>query len=110
MSALSWQSIGFYCLFGTLVFYQQVHIKNFRGGSQAFGFLLILSVVLGVLTGIAYLLYYGWTVAWWAPLVIFMMAVRALPSELLTVEVAPRRRATSRRWSSRSTMIISAGE
>ena len=42
--------------------------------------------------------------------VIFMTASAALPSVLLTVDVAPKRLATSRRFSSRSIMMISAGE
>ncbi len=42
--------------------------------------------------------------------VIRMTASAALPSELLMVEVAPKRLATSRRLSSRSIMMICAGE
>jgi hypothetical protein len=42
--------------------------------------------------------------------VIFMTVSAALPSVLLMVAVAPKRLATSRRLSSRSIMMISAGE
>jgi hypothetical protein len=75
MSVLSWPSIGWYCLFSIFVFYQQLHVKNFRGASKAFGLALSISAVLGMLTGFAYLLYYGWSVAWWAPIVIFILGI-----------------------------------
>lgn len=67
----AWPSIGFYCLFGIFVFYQQLHAKNFRGANQTFALILSLSAFLGMLVGFAYLIYYGWAVAWWAPLIIF---------------------------------------
>lgn len=67
----SWASIGFYCLFGIFVFYQQLHIKTFRGASQTFGFILSLSAFLGMLVGLAYLIYYGWKVVWWMPFIVF---------------------------------------
>jgi len=44
------------------------------------------------------------------PPVIFKTVSWALPSVLLTVLVAPKRFATSRRLASRSIMMISAGE
>jgi len=75
MQALSWPSIGFYCLFGIFVFYQELHVKNFRGSSQGFALALNVSVLLGMLTGLAYLIYYGWTVVWWAPIVIFIIGI-----------------------------------
>ena len=68
---LIWPSIGFYCLFSVFVFYQQLHGKNFRGSSQAFGLALNIFAFAGMLTGFAYLIYYGWTIVWWAPLVVF---------------------------------------
>ncbi|KAB7619454.1 hypothetical protein [Alkalilimnicola sp. S0819] len=77
MSSLSWPSIAFYCAFGIFVFYQQLHLKNFRGGSEVFGLLLGLSAFLGMLAGFAYLIYYGWNVVWWAPIVIFVIGLVA---------------------------------
>ncbi|TCP03282.1 hypothetical protein [Caldimonas thermodepolymerans] len=75
MESLSWASIGFYCLFSIFVFYQQLHAKNFRGASQAFGLILSLSAFLGMLTGLSYLIYYGWSVVWWAPIVILVIGI-----------------------------------
>lgn len=75
MSSLSWPSIGFYCAFGIFVFYQQLHAAHFRGASQAFGFALSLSALLGMLTGLIYLIYYGIQVVWWAPLIIFVIGI-----------------------------------
>lgn len=77
MQALSWPSIGFFCLFGIFVFFQQLHAKNFRGSSQGFALALNLSAFLGMLTGLAYLVSYGWHVVWWAPIVIFIIGILA---------------------------------
>ena len=75
MQALSWPSIGFYCLFGIFVFYQQQHVKNFQGASQGFALALNASAILGMITGLVYLVYYGWNVVWWAPIVIFLIGL-----------------------------------
>ena len=77
MQALSWLSIAFYCAFGIFVFYQQLHVKNFRGASQGFLLALNLSAFIGMLTGIAYLVYYGWSVVWWASIIIFVFGLAA---------------------------------
>ena len=77
MQALSWPSIGFFCLFGIFVFYQQLHINNFRGPSQGFALALNTSAFLGMLTGLAYLVSYGWHVVWWAPIVILVIGILA---------------------------------
>ena len=77
MSTLSAPSILFYCLFSIFVFYQQLHIKNFKGASQSFALFLSISAFAGMLTGIAYLVYYGWTVTWWAPVVILITGLVA---------------------------------
>lgn len=66
---ISWSSVGFYSLLSTFVYYQQLHTKNFRGGSQAVVAALNLSALIGMLTGISYLVYYGWMIKWWVPIV-----------------------------------------
>lgn len=80
MQTLSWPSIAFYCVFGIFVFYQQLHAKNFQGASQSFAMALNISAFAGMLTGLAYLVYYGWSVVWWAP--IFILVVGLLASLL----------------------------
>ena len=72
MNLLSWPSIGFFCLFSIFLFYQQLHIKTFRGSSQSFALALNISSLLGTLTALTYLLYYGWHVVWWAPILILI--------------------------------------
>lgn len=69
--------LAVYCAFSILVFYQQLHVKNFRGASQAFALALNISALVGMLTGLAYLVYYGWSVVWWAPIVIFVIGILA---------------------------------
>lgn len=78
MQSLSWPSFGFYLVFSLFVFYQQLHIKHFRGASEAFRTILTLSAIAGVITGFAYLGYYGWTVSWWPPLVFFFVGLVAV--------------------------------
>lgn len=75
MQALSLSSISFYCLFSIFIFYQQLHVKNFQGASQIFALVLNISAFAGMLTGLAYLVYYGWTVIWWAPLIILVVGL-----------------------------------
>ncbi len=75
MIALSWPSIAAYCAFSIFVFYQQLHVKNFRGESQKFALALNITAFVGMLTGIVYLIYYGWVVVWWAPFVIFFISL-----------------------------------
>lgn len=77
MQTLSFESIAFYCLFSIFIFYQQLHIKNFQGSSQSFSLALNISAFAGMLTGLAYLVYYGWSVVWWAPFVIFAVGLAA---------------------------------
>lgn len=75
MQAISWPSVLFYCAFGIFIFYQQLHIRKFHGASQAVLLALNISVTVGMLTGLAYLIYYGWSVVWWAPILIFLIGL-----------------------------------
>lgn len=75
MDSISWPSVLFYCIFAEFVFYQKLHAKNFHGASKGFELLLSLSVLGGMVTGIIYLIYYGWTVVWWAPIFIFFIGL-----------------------------------
>lgn len=77
MQTLSLPSIVFYCGFSIFVFYQQLHVKNFQGASQSFALALNISAIAGMLTGLAYLVYYGWSVVWWAPILILVIGLLA---------------------------------
>ena len=87
MPVLSWTSIAFYCAFSTLIFYQQLHAKHFQGRSVAVGLALATSGFLGMLTGFAYLIYYGWSVAWWAPFVIVIISFVSVSIGLLVERI-----------------------
>lgn len=75
MESLSWMSVLFYCLFGIFVYYQQLHVRDFQGASKEFELILSVSAFAGMITGLVYLIYYGWTVVWWAPIVIFVIGL-----------------------------------
>ena len=75
MESLSWTSVLFFCLFGAFVHYQQLHVRDFQGASQAFELILSLSVFAGMITGVVCLIYYGWTVVWWVPIVTLVIGI-----------------------------------
>jgi hypothetical protein len=75
MTRFVWPSIGLYCLMSVFVFYQQLHHKNFAGGSLGFSLALGMSAILGSLTGLFYLGYYGWNISWWAAVVVLALSV-----------------------------------
>lgn len=75
MTSFIWSSIGLYCVFSVFVFYQQLHAKNFRGGSQLFGLAIAISAFAGTLTGIVYLGYYGWNISWLPAFAAFVLGI-----------------------------------
>jgi hypothetical protein len=78
MHSLSWSSIGFYCVFAVFTYYQALHARTFKGESQGFLLLLNISGFAGMLTGLIYLIYYGWTVTWWTPIVALIAGIVAI--------------------------------
>ncbi len=64
-----------YCCFSTLVYYQQLHVKNFQGASQIFQLILSLFAFAGIITGFVFLIYYGIKVVWWAPIILFVIGI-----------------------------------
>lgn len=64
-----------YIAFSTFAFYQQLHLKNFRGASQGFGLVLNLSAFAAMMTGFVFLVYYGWTVRWYLPILLFAISL-----------------------------------
>ena len=72
---MCWPSIAWYCVGGVFLYYQQLHSKHFQGSSQGFFVVLSTSVLVGTLTRLAYLGYYGWHISWWAAAVTFFLGV-----------------------------------
>ena len=75
MENFEWLNLLYYCLFGTFVYYQQIHVKNFRGASKVFEMVLTISAFLGMIVGLGYLIYYGYLVVWWAPFLILVIGI-----------------------------------
>jgi hypothetical protein len=63
-----------YALYSLFLFYQQLHIKNFRGANQGFLMVLNLFAIIAMLGGISYLIYYGFKVSWVGALSLFGIA------------------------------------
>ena len=61
---MTFNLIASYALFSLFVFYQQLHVKTYRGASQGFGTLLTLFAFFAMLAGLAFLFYYGYEVSW----------------------------------------------
>lgn len=84
MAAILWPSVGWYCVFGVFVYYQQLHGREFKGASQGFALALNLFGFAGMLAGFAYLGYYGWHVSWLGAIAAFILGVVAvIPSVLV---------------------------
>lgn len=64
-----------YTLFSLFGFYQKLHIKNFKGGSQGFLFILNLFVLVATLYGLGFLLYYGYSVSWIQAALLFVVSL-----------------------------------
>ena len=64
-----------YTIFSIFKFYQALHVKNFRGGSEAASLVISISAFSAMIFGYGYLLYYGYAVAWYWPIVIFVIAM-----------------------------------
>lgn len=75
LNILSWRSIAFYCAFFLFVFSQPLHINMFPRASETYVQALQISSSLGGLTGLTFLAYYGWKVAWWASILVFIVGV-----------------------------------
>ena len=53
-----------YAVFSFFGFYQKLHIKNFKGASQAFLLVLNLFTLTARVFSVGFLLYYGYEVSW----------------------------------------------
>lgn len=60
-----------YTLFSFFLFYQQLHIKTFRGESQGFLSLLNVFALAAMLYGFGFLIYFGYKKSWLGALGLF---------------------------------------
>ena len=67
--------IASYAVFSLLLFYQQLHIKTLQGANQAFGMILSVFAFAAMLAGLAFLVFYGYTVSWLGALGLFGIAL-----------------------------------
>jgi hypothetical protein len=64
-------------------YYQQHHFRRFDGASVIFGLLLGISTVGSMLVWLAFLIYYGFRVVWWAPFALLGLDLLLFPFGLL---------------------------
>lgn len=72
MDKLSLNIFVLYTLMSILIFYQQLHLKNFRGESKIFEMLLGISGLAGMLINIIFLIYFGIVHSWLGVAVLFL--------------------------------------
>jgi hypothetical protein len=80
---IPWPSIVFYCAFGIFVYYQRLHAQ--ACADDGWHKLLLTGLAFaGMVTGFVYLVYSGWTLAWWMPVIaLAMSALAAIPAILI---------------------------
>lgn len=79
----TWPSITFYSAFGVFVYYQRMYAQAYKGEGWPKLFLTALAFA-GMLTGFFYLVDYGLTVGWWAPVIpLAMSALATIPAILI---------------------------
>lgn len=74
-NVIPWTVIIPYCLLSMFLYYQKLHAKDFRGASRTFWNILVSTGFIGTATGIVFLIYYGFKVIWWAPLLLFVLGI-----------------------------------
>lgn len=68
-------NILYYCIFTMFLYYQQLHLRDFHGSSKVFELVLSVSVLVGMITGLAFLVIYGVKVIWWAPFILLGISI-----------------------------------
>ncbi len=63
-----------YAIFSFFLFYQQLHLKNFRGASEVFEASLGIFALIGMLFGLGFLIYWGYKVSWLQAAALFGIA------------------------------------
>lgn len=64
MSSISLASVIYYSIFSMFAFYLQGLSRDFRGASRSLHLIISLFGFLGLVSGVIYLGYYGWSVSW----------------------------------------------
>ena len=63
-----------YAVFSFFLFYQQLHLKNFQGASEAFGAALGIFAFVGMIYGLGFLIYWGYKISWLQAGILFAIA------------------------------------
>ena len=63
-----------YATFSFLLFYQQLHLKNYQGESAIFGIILGAFALISMLFGFGFLIYWGYKISWIEAVTLFGIA------------------------------------
>lgn len=67
--------ITLYTLFTLFQYYQALHVKNFQGAGEGALLAINVSAFAGMIFSYGYLIYYGYAVAWYWPILLFVIAL-----------------------------------
>lgn len=63
-----------YSIFSFFLFYQQLHVKNYRGQSEVFNWALLASAFTGMVFNYGFLIWWGYTISWLGAALLFAIA------------------------------------
>lgn len=75
--SLPWSVIIIYCIYASFASFQKFCIRDLKGQSETFGMVLGFFAFFTMLFGIGFLIFYGFSTAWWAPIVLFFFGLLA---------------------------------
>lgn len=84
MTELPWNIVTLYTLFGVFASQQKFCLRDLKDESPAFQLAIGYFAVATSIFGFGFLIYYGYKIAWWAPLILFGLVVIAMiPVDIL---------------------------
>lgn len=66
------ETVIYFSIYSLFSFYLQLHVKEFKGESEFFRFILSTFTFLVFIAGFAFLIYLGVKTTWWIPVLLFI--------------------------------------
>jgi len=75
--SLPWSVIITYCVYASFAAFQKFCVRDFRGRNEGYRMALGFFAFLTMVFGIGFLVFYGFSTVWWAPIVLFVFGILA---------------------------------
>ena len=79
MEGFPLNTLGFYAAFTLAAFYVQLWGRDYQGKSPVLHVLVTVSALASMIVGLIFLVYLGWQLVWWYPLIFFFAAILISP-------------------------------